>query len=111
MGTVESVLTKYRVLRIGRYGADKTRPFIVRLRSTWDRRLILSNCYKLRNYRERVFIKPDESVESRRKRSFDQLKRQAERESKIVSVANGILTVDGIDVYSLRQGSITQQSS
>ena len=57
-----------------------------------------------------MFVKPDESVETRRKRSLDQLKRQAEREGKTVSVANGILTVDGIDVYSLRQGSITEQS-
>ena len=99
------------MFRIGRYGADKTRPVIVRLRSTWDRRLILSNCYKLRNYRERVFIKPDESVETRRKRSFDQLKRQAEHDGKTVSVVNGTLTVDGIDVFSLRQGPITHQSS
>ena len=28
------------MFRIGRYGADKTRPVIVRLRSSWDRRLI-----------------------------------------------------------------------
>jgi len=100
------------MFRIGRYSADKTRPVvIVRLRSTWDRRLILSNCYKLRDYRERVFIKPDESVEVRRKRSFDQLKRQAERDGKTVSVANGILTVDGSEVLSLRQGPITHRSS
>ena len=99
------------MFRIGRYSADKTRPVIVRLRSAWDRRLILSNCYKLRDYRERVFIKPDESVEVRRKRSFDQLKRQAERDGKTVSVANGILTVDGSEVFSLRQGPVTHRSS
>jgi len=99
------------MFRIGRYSADKTRLVIVRLRSTWDRRLVLSNCYKLRDYRERVFIKPDESVKIRRKRPFDQLKRQAERGGKTVSVANGILTVDDNEVFSLRQGPITHQSS
>jgi len=98
------------MFRIGRYASDKTRPIIVRLRSAWDRRLILSSCYKLRDYRERVFIKPDETVEVRRKRTFEHLKKHAERAGKSVSVINGVLAVDGIDVFSLSDGPITQQT-
>jgi len=59
------------MFRIGRYASEKIRPAIVRLRSTWDRRLILSSCYKLRDYGERVFVKPDETAEVRRKRTFE----------------------------------------
>jgi len=48
--------------RIGRFDASKTRLIIVKLRSVWDRRIIVSNSYKLRNFAGRIFISPDESL-------------------------------------------------
>ena len=99
------------MFRVGRYTVDNTRPVIVKLKSTWDRRLILNNCYKLKDFRDRVFIRPDESVGDRRKRMLNQMKSRAERDGKAMSVVNDILTVDGIDVFSLREGRILHQSS
>jgi len=58
-----------------------------------------------------VFIRPDESAEDRRKRMFEQMKSHDERDGKMVSVVNEILTVDGIDVFSLREGRILHQPS
>jgi len=42
------------MFRIGIVGG-KIRPIVVKLHSVWDRRLILSNCHKVKNYHERVF--------------------------------------------------------
>jgi len=93
------------MFRVGRYTAGKVRPVIVKLRSSWDRRLILNNCYKLKNVRDRVFIRPHESVEDRRKRMFEQMKSRAERDVKTVSVVNEILTVDAL-MYFLSQRDV-----
>jgi len=40
------------MFRVGRFVAGKTRPVVVRLRSIWDRRLIVSSSYKLKNYND-----------------------------------------------------------
>lgn len=58
-----------------------------------------------------MFIRPDESAEDRRKRMFEQMKSHDERDGKTVSVVNEILTVDGIDVFSLSEGRILHQPS
>ena len=42
----------------------------------------------------------------RRKNTFDRLKYRAEREGKSVSVVDGILSVEGIGVFSLSSGYI-----
>jgi hypothetical protein len=47
------------MLRVGRYAEGKTRPIIVKLRTTWDRRIILAECGKLKNFEERVFFSAD----------------------------------------------------
>ena len=52
------------------------------------------------------FSSPDESLEDRRKRMLKRLKFRAERDGKDVSVENGILSVDGVEVFSLRDGKI-----
>jgi len=83
------------MFRIGRYYSQKVRPIIVKLRTVWDKRIILNICYQLKDFGDRIFVVPDESPEARRKRMFDRLKSRAEREGKSVSVTNGVLVVDG----------------
>jgi hypothetical protein len=95
------------VLRLGRFRSDKTRPILVKLRVAWDKRLLLSNCFKLKQYGQKgVFLSADEPPEVRRKQTFDRLKYRAERENKQVVINNDILFIDGNAVFSLRDGFI-----
>ena len=75
----------------------------------WDRRLLVSGSYKLKNFREQVFIRPDETLETRRKQMLERIKVRAEREGKSVSAVGGVLSVDGVNVYSLGNGHISRQ--
>ena len=95
------------MFRIGLYSSQKVRPIIVKLRTVWDKRIILNSCYKLKDFGDRIFVVPDESPEARRKRMFDRLKSRAEREGKSVSVTNGVLVVDDVPVFSLKDGKIS----
>ena len=95
------------MLRLGRFNANKTRPILVKLRVVWDRRLILSKCSKLKSYDQRgIFVAPDEPIEVRRKQAFDRLKYRAERDGKIVTVVNNVLSVDGVATFSIVDGYI-----
>jgi hypothetical protein len=76
----------------------------------WDKRIILTNCYKLRDYTERIFIAPDESLEERRKRMFDRIKYRSEKDGKSVVINNGILSVDNVQVFSLKDGNLTSNN-
>ena len=97
------------MFRLGRFVANKTRPIVVKLRTAWDRRIILANCIKLKGYGDgKIFISPDESLEDRRKRMLKRFKVRAERDGKNVSVENGILSVDGVPVFSLQDGKIAR---
>jgi len=98
------------MLRVGRFVAGKTRPVVVRLRSIWDRRLIVSSSYKLKNYNEHVFIRPDETLETRRKKMLERIKVRAETDGKRVLVVDGVLSEDGVDVFSLKDGNIRDQN-
>lgn len=92
--------------RMGSYREGKVRPLMVKLSSAWDRRLILASCRRLKDYNERVFVRPDEPIEMRRKKTLDSLKWKAERDNKVVIVNDGVLSVDGVAVYSLRSGNM-----
>ena len=92
--------------RVGRFDAYKSRPIIVKLRSTWDKRLITVNCHKLKNFAGRICIAPDEPLDERRKKAFYRIKSRAEKARKDVSVSNGILYVDDAQVYSLEEGNL-----
>lgn len=94
--------------RLGRFNSDKTRPVLIKLRTVWDKRLILSKCNKLKTYNQRgVFIAPDEPLDVRRRNALDQLKYRAQRAGKNVEVVNDTLVVDGTAVYSLSTGRIS----
>ena len=92
----------------GKFSSDKTRPILVRLRSAWDKRLVLSGARKLSReveFRRRVYISPDEPLEIRRKNTLERLKSRAIRESKEVDCnVNGVLVIDGVQVFSLKDG-------
>jgi len=75
----------------------------------WDRKLLVSGSYKLKNFREQVFIRPDETLETKRKQMLERIKVRAERKGKSVSVVGGVLSVDGVNVYSLGNGHISRQ--
>lgn len=92
--------------RIGRYADDKTRPIVVKLRTVWDRRLVLANSFKLRNFDQRVYVAPDEPLEVRRKKTFDRIQSRATREGKATAVADGVLMVDGVATFSLANGRL-----
>ena len=93
--------------RLGRFTEGKVRPILVKLKTAWDRRLLLHSSNKLRNYHQRVYLCPDESLQVRRKKTMDRLKYRAERERKTVVVENGILLVNNSPVFSLSDGHLT----
>ena len=89
----------------GRYRQDRVRPVLVKLRSIWDRRLLLSSRRKLKDYTTaRVYINADESLEVRRQQTFDRLKRKAEYDGKNVQINGDVLLVDNVAVFSLQNG-------
>ncbi len=71
------------LFRLGRKSAtpsesDRPRPVLLKLTSSWDRRLIMSTVRKLKEYdHKRVFIREDLSLEARQKRREIYLARKA----------------------------------
>ena len=50
----------------------------MKLRMAWDHRILLTNCIKLKGYGDgKIFIRPDESLEERRKRMLKRFKVRA----------------------------------
>jgi hypothetical protein len=96
------------MLRIGRYAHGKTCPIVVKLRISWDRRIILAECAKLKDFEERVFFTADEPLEERRKKMINRIKVRAESNHQVVSVIDGVLSVNGKAVFSLKDGKINQ---
>ena len=94
------------MFRVGRYSDGKVRLILVELCNGWDRRIILINCHKLKDFTERIFIAPDESHEDRRTRMLEIIKYRSQRDGKFVSVDNGILSVDNVQVFSLKDGKL-----
>ena len=54
----------------------------------------------------RIFMRPDESFDVRLNNTFRCLRTKAERDHKVVSVTDGVLIVDGMRVFSLKDGYI-----
>lgn len=97
--------------RIGRPTPGKNRPVLVKLRSVWDKRTVVSGSWKLYSTVgfERVFIAPDEPLDARRRRTLDRLKKKATDQGKHVAVTDGVLYVDSVKVFSLQQGFSQQR--
>jgi hypothetical protein len=98
------------LFRPGRYRSDKMRPIIVKLKSYWDKRILLSNSYKLKDYGSRVFLASDEPPDVQRQNTLERLKARAERQGKQVNVQDGVLAIDGIPMYSLISGFIRNEN-
>lgn len=101
------------MIRIGgRFQSGRTRPVLLKLRSVWDRRILLTARPKLKDYRivgndnARIYIHPDEPLDVRRKQTFDRLKRKAESDGKTTTVLNDILSIDGVAIFSTQSGYI-----
>jgi hypothetical protein len=94
------------MFRVGRFDQNKIRPILVKLRNAWDKRIVLINSRKLKDYSERIFIASDEPIEERRKKILARIKSRAEVAGKTVSVVDGVLTVDNIPVFSIKDGKI-----
>ena len=90
--------------RLGRFAENKKRPILVKLRTAWDRRLILQGSRKLKNYPGRIFVSPDEPVEVRRQKTFDRLKYRANKEKKSTNVIDGVLYIENVATFSLNDG-------
>ena len=98
--------------RIGKYNVNQSRPrpIVVKLRSVWDRRLVLSNTRKLAEKPEfrRIGFAPDEPVEIRRRNTMKRLHLKAINEGQQASISddgNG-LYIDGDLVFTLRDGFV-----
>jgi len=94
----------------GRYVDGKTRPVLVKFQSVWDRRLVLSGARKLGDKPEYrgVYVKPDETVEERRRATLKRLHSRAVRDGKDCQLQeNGsILYIDNVLFFSLKEGFV-----
>jgi hypothetical protein len=102
------------IFRVGRYRNDLTRPrpVIVKLRSVWDHRLILSSRHKLKNFQPgNIFINPDEALDVRRKKTLNRLKMKYEADGKTVNVTDGSLFIDNVMLFSLENGFVQTQQN
>ena len=92
------------MFRLGRFSSEKTRPVLVKLRTVWDKRIILNGCSIsfFKHFSQRgIFISADEPLEVRRKQTFDRLKYRADQSQKLVNVTDGVLSIDSVAVFSL----------
>lgn len=103
--------------RLGKFDGQttRTRPILVKLSLVWDRRLVLSGAHKLNSvvaFRRRVFINADEPLETRRRNIRDRLQKRAENRGQQVSLTtDGVLVIDGIEIFCLQRGFINRQVS
>ena len=98
------------VIRLGRYNEQRKRLILVKLKSAWDRRLVLSSARKLCDADEfrQVYINADEEPEVRRQKTLERLKRRATRSGRVVSVSDdGFLSIDGRATYCVHRSYIS----
>lgn len=97
--------------RLGRQSRHRLRPILVKMHSVWDRRLVLSGARKLASveFFRGVFVRADETAEVRRMRIVERLKGRAERGGHVATMSDdGILSIDGQQVFSLAQGRLCE---
>lgn len=84
----------------------------MKLTTAWDRRLVVSGAYKLSRDAQfrRVFIRPDEPLETRRRGILERLKNRAESQGQTVDVSDeGVLTIDGVEHFCLQCGFVNRR--
>jgi hypothetical protein len=99
--------------RLGKFIQGRTRLILVKVNSIWDRRLILSGSCNLKGdaeFRRRVYITADEAPEVRRRATYDRLKAKALCDGKDVLEFQGVLKIDGIEVFCENRGFLRRQS-
>ena len=62
--------------------------------------------FESNEFRRRVHISPDESPEVRRRSTLQRLAKMAERDNKKVDTGDGILKIDDVIVYTLKDGLV-----
>lgn len=98
--------------RIGKFNVNQSRPrpIVVKLRSVWDRRLVLSNARKLAEKSEfrRIGFAPDEPVEIRRKNTMKRLRLKAINDGQQVLISDdgNELYIGGVLVFTLSGGFV-----
>lgn len=98
--------------RLGKYQAGKNRPILVKLKTVWDRRLILQGRRKLKEYESRVFVSPDESLATRRQNTFKRIVTRTEKDGKNIEYTDDgdKVIIDSIPTFSLTTGHIRNNS-
>ena len=100
--------------RLGSFGQGRARPVLVKLKSAWDRRLVLSGSRRLADvpeFRRKIYVAADESPEERRRSMMDRMKRILARDGHDVYVNDGVLFSDGVAKFCVRRGFLNTQSS
>jgi hypothetical protein len=94
--------------RIGKYNANqlRPRPVIVKVRSIWDRRLVLSSARKLAEKVDSVGFAPDEPAEIRRQKTMKRLLHKATKDGKQALIADNGLYIDGNLFFTMRDGFV-----
>ena len=85
----------------------------MKLKSVWDRRLVLSGSRKLADvpqFSRRIYIAADESPQKRRRSLMDRMKRILVRDGHDVYVNDGVLFSDGVAKFCVRRGFLNNQS-
>ena len=97
-------------LRLGQFTVERTRPVLVKLQSAWDRRLVLSGARNLMDEPtlRHIYVKPDETVEDRRRAMLKKLYSRALQEGKDVRMSenDGQLFVDDTLFFSVKDGFV-----
>jgi hypothetical protein len=97
-------------LRLGQFTVERTRPVLVKLQSAWDRRLVLSGARNLVDEPtlRHIYVKPDETVEDRRRAMLKKLYSRALQEGKDVRMSenDGQLFVDDTLFFSVKDGFV-----
>jgi len=73
----------------GRFAAGNVRPLLVKLKSAWNRRLVVIGASKLAQCEDlkRVYLSPDEPLDIWRKATFERLQKKR-RKRKTISISN-----------------------
>jgi hypothetical protein len=98
-------------LRIGgHFSSTRKRPILVRLSSVWERRVVVSSARKLAEvdeFRGKVFIKADETIEVRRQNTLKRLQTKAQRDGiTAVLSPDGLLIVNDVPIFKLKNGFV-----